>query len=509
MSDSPSPIDCQVAELPQILRVELSTPPLPRRSWVWTIGPAFAGLFIWMPLLDPAGALVLGDAGLGWLAATAVLAVIACHGLLYSIPALWGWMSGRRLSLVGASTFGTSGSAWITGVAVGVAAVVLQAVSIFVAIELTLLGLVSCRLVGPSVLEPWSVGAFVLLSPVFLLTALFWIFVTGVSSLLRLVAVIGALMQVYTPVAFFLLGALALLMSPGLAGFEAVRLSTIGPAGSPFPAPDSIVRLFQLVFSCFALSGMMAVDWGAAVENRRDVRIGGWMSIVLAGSYGLIMAMLTVAGALGKIGIVPSDGAAGSLVSLPLFHRAIEHGLPGALGGVFLLLFGLATLAPACYAAWVHSHRFTAQWPRLRRFLWTWIASLPVFVLIVTSWAGRLEVIFGLLGAVFAPAVGAMVGDAISQKGRWPGVRPGWNPSGILAWGVGVLVGIVPFAGPLIGWAGSRQFQPAALYAFLTSAGIFLIMSFLVKPYPPVPVPDMAAEHVEKAGAATTPAEPR
>ena len=201
------------ARWPTCRRSSAPTCPLPqleRESWVWTLGPAFAGLFIWVALLDPAGALVLGDASLGWLAATAVLAAIACHALLYSIPALAGWTSGRRLSLVGASTFGTAGSEWITGVAVGLAAVVLQAVSIFVAIELTLLGLVSCRLIAPSALEPWNLGPLSLMSPVFILTALFWIYITSVTSLLRLVGVIGALMQVYTPVALLLLGVIAL-----------------------------------------------------------------------------------------------------------------------------------------------------------------------------------------------------------------------------------------------------------------------------------------------------------
>ena len=101
-----------------------------------------------------------------------------------------GWTSGRRLSLVGASTFGTAGSEWITGVAAGMGTLVLQAVSIFVAINLTLLGLVSCRLIGPSVLEPWTLGTVGLVSPVFILTALFWISITGISSLLRLVGVI-------------------------------------------------------------------------------------------------------------------------------------------------------------------------------------------------------------------------------------------------------------------------------------------------------------------------------
>ncbi|MGC8642528.1 MAG: hypothetical protein ACP5XB_21950, partial [Isosphaeraceae bacterium] len=345
MSDTPPPSVCQALDLPPILRADLAAPELPHGSWVWTIGPAFAGLFIWVPLLDPAGALVLGDASLCWLIAIAVLAAIACHALLYSIPALLGWSSGRRLSLVAASALGTAGSEWITGVGVGLGALVLQAVSIFVAIKMTFLGLVSFRLVAPSALETTSLGQFSLVSPVFILTALFWIYITGMSSLLRLVAVIGALMRVYTPVALLLLGALALFLSPGLAGFEPVRADALARAAGAYPAVGALARLFQLVFASFALSGLLAVDWGLTVQDRRGIRIGGWMAIVLAGSYGVTMALLTVAGALGLARTSLASGQGGSLADRPLFHRAIYLGMPGIFGGVILLLLGLACLA--------------------------------------------------------------------------------------------------------------------------------------------------------------------
>ena len=72
-----------------------------------------------------------------------------------------------------------------------------------------------------------------------------------------------------------------------------------------------------------------------------------------------------------------------------------------------------------------------------------------------------------------------MVGDAIRQKGHWRGVRPGWNPAGVAAWGLGVLVGLVPLLGDLVQWSAARRFQPASLYAFLASAGFFLVFSAL------------------------------
>ena len=146
------------------------------------------------------------------------------------------------------------------------------------------------------------------------------------------------------------------------------------------------------------------------------------------------------------------------------------------MGGVILMLFGLATLAPACYAAWISSHRFAAHWPGLRRFAWTWIASAPVFLLIVTSWAGHLELIISVLGTFFAPAVGAIVADAILHHRRWNGVRLGWHFPGIAAWAGGVVVGLVPVVGPWLGWSAAVTFQPASLYAFLVAQGLFLAL---------------------------------
>jgi hypothetical protein len=485
------------------LLADLSSPPIERRSWVWTLGPAFAGLFIWIPLLDPIGAMVVGETSLGWLAATAVLAAIACHALLYSIPALWGWQAGRRLSLVAASAFGTDGSEWITGVCVGLAAVLIQAVSISVAIRLTLQGLVSCHLAGPSALESWKIGPLVLESPVTLMTALFWIFVTGMASLLRLVGVISALMQVYTPVAFLLLGATAGLTSAGLAGFEAARLGLHVPAAH-LDAGASAARLFQVIFGAFALSGMMAVEWGMAVRNRRDIRIGGWLAIVLAGSYAPVMSLLVVAGAVGKSSAGLFENGGDSPLVPPSFHGAVFLGIGGALGGVILLLFGLATLAPACYSAWVSSRRFAAHWPGIRRFYWTWICGCLAFVLVATSWAGRLEDIFGLLGAAFAPAVGAMVGLALRHSGQWRGIREGWNVAGVAAWTSGVLVGLLPLLGTAIDWPRARSFQPASLYAYFVSVMLAWLLSALGLERPLVSLPEVAQAQAETRGAEPT-----
>ena len=59
-----------------------------------------------------------------------------------------------------------------------------------------------------------------------------------------------------------------------------------------------------------------------------------------------------------------------------------------------------------------------------------------------TSIASRLEWIFFVMGVVFAPAVGAMAGDWLRQRGRWAGARPGFHRAGVFAWGAGLATGV-------------------------------------------------------------------
>jgi cytosine permease len=238
----------------------------------------------------------------------------------------------------------------------------------------------------------------------------------------------------------------------------------------------------------------MGVDWGMAVSRRSDVRIGGWIGIILAGSYCAIMALLTVAGTLGHTGPGAFPAVDGLPVLLLSFHWAVFVGIGGIKGGAILSLFGLAALAPGCYSAWVFRERISAHWPAIRPSVWTRIGGVLAFALVATSWADRLEEIFNLMGAIFAPAVGALVADALRQRGQWHGVRRGWNPAGLLAWVLGMAVGLVPVLGVLFDWSPARSFQPAALYAFLTSAVLYLAMAALGMERPLAILPPLVAE---------------
>src|SRR5262249_6217804 len=152
-------------------------------------------------------------------------------------------------------------------------------------IQATFLGLVTCGLLPPDVLANWPVGPAILRGPIVLCTAVFWIFITGMASLLRLTGVIAALMKVYSPVALGLLTITAIWVLPGVSAFrvdEALAASSV----RPYPARLSAIPIFTGFFS---MVGLMSVDWGAASARRRDVVVGGLLGIVLAGTWTAVM----------------------------------------------------------------------------------------------------------------------------------------------------------------------------------------------------------------------------
>ena len=208
-----------------------------------------------------------------------------------------------------ASTFGTAGSEWITGVGIGVAEVVWYAVAIDYAVESTLLGLVTCGLIAPDVLGRWELGPFSLKTPVFLLTAAFWIFITGSASLLRLIAVIAALMKIYAPVALFLLTAAAIWVAPGLGDYRVEDAVVVANRSGPVDGGATILGPSRSSPASSPCSGCRAWTGVPRPLRRRDVTVGGLAGIVLAGSWTAIMALLVVAGALGRLRVADPDVA--------------------------------------------------------------------------------------------------------------------------------------------------------------------------------------------------------
>jgi cytosine permease len=491
-------------DLPPTLRAERDGPPFPKRPWYLGIGPAYLTIFVWAPFFDPLWMDDLSMNRLPWLAGIAVLASALCFALFFYPTAIWGHRNGRGLGVMAASTFGTAGSEWITGVGIGIAQLVWYAVAIGYAVESTLLGLVTAGIIAPDVLGSWEVGPLRLKTPVFLCTAAFWIFITGTASLLRLMAVIAALMKVYAPVALALLtgAALWLVLGPGSYFVEfaldpvAVTVRHIGGRGIP---------ALPLFLGFFAMLGLSSVDWGAASLRRRDVTIGGLTGILLAGSWAAIMSLLVVAGALGRLSMDAGRLMSAFRAAGPpqfSFRWGIAHGIGGYPAAVILVLFGLAALAPACYSVWGFSNRLSAHWSIRRRYPMTWIGGAIALMMIAVSWSSRLDTIDHVMGLIFAPVVGALVGDLLRQRGGWAGVRLGVNPPGLVAWLVGLAIG---YAGDFVVdrdfWLAS-EFVASPIIGFLTALIVYWLLAWIGLERPSILLGIVEAPHlpVETSG---------
>jgi hypothetical protein len=436
-----------------------------------TIAPAYAGIFVWGPFFDQLWARDLPRASLGWLFASAIGSSLVCFAFLYYGPALLGFRSGRTLPVVAASAFGTVGSEWLAGVGVGLASIIWYAIAIDFAVDSTLMGLLACGLISRSSLSNWSAGAIELRAPVFLCTALFWIYITGTASLLRLTGVIVALMRVYTPIALLLLTAVAAWFLPGLFGHTFTSQLVAANGSAAAASGRSGYSAVQLACGYFAMAGLLGVDWGAVARRKSDLVLGGVTGVVLAGSWTACMSLIILVGAASKLAAenVQYAPAPGGFVPLS-FRWAVFHGTGGIAAGVILILFGLAALAPACYSCWVYGQRLSTHWPGLRQSAWTWIGGLAAFVIVAASWASHLGSLFSAMGDVFAPLIGAMLGAAARRRGRRLALRPGTNLAGVLSWAAGcgasfALEGALSLKPAIAAYA-----EPTALFGFLVAA---------------------------------------
>ncbi|OJW26072.1 MAG: hypothetical protein BGO49_08970 [Planctomycetales bacterium 71-10] len=425
-----------------MVRASIDAPPPHPRGWARTIAPAFLGVVTWFPLLDALGRVDGGESLLlRW--STCLLALGACYALVYLPLAGLGLRARSRLPVVAAEALGAGGAEWIADVLYGLFAALWGSVAIWYSVRLTLDGLAAWGLLDPAATAPGRVGGGGLESPLVLASLAWWAFIIVAANGLNLMGVIAALMRVYAPFAGVLLAATAAWSAWGGDGPTALSR----PADLPAP------RIFQYVFGAFAFAGLMAVEWGAATRDRRDVRLGGWTSILAAGAVTTLAALTLGPG-----------GARSFLVG------GVGGWLDRRACGSILLLFGLASLAPACYASALFASRARARWPGLGKWKGVGLSYLLFVAPGAAGIAKDVEALAGISGALFAPLAGVLAVEAIRRDGR--AVRPGWDAAGVAAWGAGVLVGLAPIVVPALGWA-----QPAALIGWAVAAVVYAALS--------------------------------
>jgi hypothetical protein len=250
-----------------------------------------------------------------------------------------------------------------------------------------------------------------------------------------------------------------------------------------------------LVLGVLALVGLLSVDWGAASRWRRDVVLGGLTGLVLAASSAAILSLVIVAGAVGRLRAADHlGGAMGACPPLLSFRWAVWHGIGGVPAGVILILFGLVALAPACWCSWRYSRRLAIHWPRVHRIHWTWIGGATAWLLIATSWASRVDRIAEAMGLVFAPAIGAMAGDFLRQRGAWAGLRDGLNPPGLIGWATGLALSSAASTAANSSLVLRAWLPPAPIAGFLTAVIVYWLVAGMGRERPSIALGEIDPE---------------
>jgi cytosine permease len=417
-------------------------------SWYRGIAPAYLNLFIWAPFFDQLWALELTRSGLGWLMADAILGSLFCFGIFLA-AASWGLSSRKPLIVVACSTFGAAGSEWLCGLAIAFAGVVWYAIAVNFAIDSTFLGLRACRLLPASAALVWRAGRFECKGPVFLCTALFWIYFTRKAIMMRLPGVVVGLMKFYAPVALLLLTATAVWkfsLPPGR--IPASTIATLENASARVPSLGHVSAL-SMIFGFFVMSGLLSIDWGAAVGSRRDIVRAGLPCVLAATAWTSIMSLLVVAKTATWVGTHGYPVGESRVDPMPLsFRWALFQGTglyPAMVSAAILILFGLAALAPAIASLARFSETITTHWPRLSQGRATGIACTVAFILMSTFRVDHLAPVYHAMGIVFAPVLGALAGDLLGRNQGDVPIRKGVNAAGLIAWtaGCGVAVALL------------------------------------------------------------------
>lgn len=424
--------------LPDYIAKAVPVPQEKRAPWYVNTAPSYAGVFLWVAFYQAIAVGTVNRAGLGLCMLALVVAGLLSYALYYYVPAILGMKTGYPLYVIGSSTFGTKGGYLMPGLLMGVLQIGWFAVSTFFSTKYILSGLGSDA--GPG-------------SLLFAIVAVLW------GYTMAYVGVKG--IQYVAKIALYL-NAIALLMVL----FVFIRTSG-GLSGHVVTDPNPFAAftiLIQAVIGFFATAGAAGADFGMNNRNEKDVRLGGLVGIALAIVYAGGLPLLSVAGARA---LHPELQA--------FTYDAVIGAVGGFLATAMFFLFAIASIAPACFCAFIAGNSFSTMLPGVPRFSSTMAGVTVAIVLAITGVAANLISFFTIVGASFGPICGAIVADYLLSGKQWAGPREGINWAGYAAWALGFVVGILPFLP--ISEDVKAYVQPAVVYSFITGLVVYIILA--------------------------------
>jgi cytosine/uracil/thiamine/allantoin permease len=473
---------------------------MPRRPWTWGLGHHYISLFLSVIFLDRLAPSTLDVGGLGPSIVGAGIGGLLAFGLLFYAAAMRGVEARVSLPEVLAASFGERGARWLPGLLLGLANIVWLAVVLDVAANYGARGLTALGVVGPNDMADWTIAGLRIKAPVILVETLAWgLFAAFMAT--RLVRVVAAVNFTYP---IFPGLALAFAFFYTLPGIGA---ATTVPRTMPEPGIDArimaLLTMVQLVCGFFATSGLMGADWGKASREARDVRLGGLIGIALASTVFATLSLSIVANTVGprsgaaapaptpteepppntaearlaKLlgqGVRAGPAPAHSTTADGTLGSALEVGL-GAAAGPVLMVFALGLLGPCTFAPYSAMRHLGALLPKVAPAHLGLATVLLAWPLVAFGLVDRTEVVFSLMGAVFGPLAGVITADVVRHRQDLPSPRSGWDVWAVVAWAMGLVVGLLPYIGRLTGLDLLEAAQPATVLASATAFAIRLV----------------------------------
>jgi cytosine permease len=226
----------------------------------------------------------------------------------------------------------------------------------------------------------------------------------------------------------------------------------------------AFMLILQNVIGFFATAGAAGADFGMNSRHEKDVRLGGLIGITAAVLYAGGLPLMSVAGA---HGMDPNFTGTtyGSVISV----------IGGFMATAMFFLFAIASIAPACFCAFIAGNSFSTMLPKVPRMASTMVGATIAIVLAATGVASQLVNVFTIVGASFGPICGAMTADYLLSGKRWAGPRQGINWAGYIAWALGFLVGIIPFLP--VSQDVKTYAQPVVVYSYIVGFVVYFALA--------------------------------
>jgi len=450
--------------LPDYLKVAKPNPTANRAPWYKNTAPTYAGIFLWFVFwMNATNVPNLGGVlSLGVWAPIVSLAIAAllCHAFYYVVLGIMGQKTGLPLYIVGTSTFGSTGGFLLPGFLMGV----LQFGWLGVNTYFSSLAILS---IDPGSLAGKNVPFLAIIVMIVYGALAAFLGLKGIQYVARVATYLPLIPIAVLVVMFFATVGGLNTFEPKVLAATQIGFNTAPPAPA-FSGFALFAFIVTYVVGFFATAGAAGVDFGTNSRDERDVHMGGFVGIALATMFTAGLAMLIVAGAYGKANVVAQAqqlatdaatnaqaaavkaGQTDALLTKALPMTAYEL-IPAVLGAgtgkIIWILLAIAAFPAACFSSFIAANSFKTTLSKVNPFISVGIGAIVSILLAVTKLAGRVQGVFGLIGASFGPICGAMAVDYMLNGCKWAGPRKGFNPAGWLAWAFGVAVGIMPNLG--------------------------------------------------------------